>query len=319
MKNIYTFLIIILATITIKAQQDVYLKINHKLGSVDFDTLTTAANNLNNSFQVTRMYYYISKIKLTYDGGQSTTLNNTYIMVDARKPVNELLGNFNFTTLESIEFGIGVDQSKNHSDITLYPQNHALSYQNPSMHWGWAAGYRFVAFEGLTGTSMNQVWQLHALGDKNYGPINPVITAGDKNGSDLIIALDADYTKAAENLSINPNLNYHGEDQQAPLLLSNFRSEVFTKGSASVGLTEVGPASFTMAPNPTTGMAKVKLDGNQFANGTITITDLTGKVVNQQAVDGQKEINIALTQSGLYLISLSHKGNVISTKKLVVQ
>ncbi len=319
MKNIYTFLIILLGTLGLQAQQDVYLKINHKLGSVPFDTLTTASNNQSDNFQVTRMYYYISKIKLTYDGGQSTTLNNTYIMVDARKPVNELLGNFNFTTLESIEFGIGVDPSKNHSDITLYPLNHALSYQNPSMHWGWAAGYRFVAFEGLTGTSMSQVWQLHALGDKNYGPINPVITAGDKNGNDLIIALDADYTKAAENLSINPNLNYHGEDQQAPLLLSNFRSEVFTKGSPNVGLNEVQKPSFTMAPNPTAGSTKLTLEGNIHSNTAVTITDLTGKVISQQAIDGMHEVSLTLPNSGLYLISLSQQGKVIETRKLVVQ
>ena len=265
------------------------------------------------------MYYYISKIKLTYDGGQSTTLDTTYIMVDARKPVNQLLGNFSFTTLESIEFGVGVDFAANHSDITLYPQNHPLSYQNPSMHWGWAAGYRFIAFEGLTGTGMSQVWQLHALGNKNYGPINRVITAGDKNGNDLIISLDADYTKAAENLSINPNLNYHGEDQQAPLLLSNFRSEVFTKGSPSVGLNEVQKPSFTMAPNPTTGSTKLSLEGDIHSNTAVTITDLTGKVISQQAIDGMHEVSLTLPNSGLYLISLSQQGKVIETRKLVVQ
>ena len=108
MKKVYTLAFLLLISIASSAQQDVYLKINHKLGTADFDTLLTVSNNMADSFQVTRMYYYISKIKLTYDGGQSTTLVDTYIMVDARKPVNEFIGTFNFTTLESIEFGIGV-------------------------------------------------------------------------------------------------------------------------------------------------------------------------------------------------------------------
>ncbi len=319
MKNIYTFLITILTTIGLQAQQDVYLKINHKLGNADFDTLTTVSNNRGDTFQVTRMYYYISQIKLTYDGGQSTILNDTFIMVDARKPVNKFLGNFSFTTLESIEFGIGIDASKNHSDIALYPPGHALSFQSPSMHWGWAAGYRFAAFEGLTGINMNQAWQLHALGDKNFATTSPIATTGDKMGNDLIIALDADYTKAAKEIDIDANLNYHGEDQQAPLLLSNFRSEVFSKGSPSVGLNEVRKSAFTMAPNPTTGIAKLRLEGNLLSNASVTITDLTGKVISQQVIDGMQEVSLNLPKSGLYLISLSQQGKVIETKKLVVQ
>ncbi len=319
MKNIYALFLALFITAGLQGQQDVYLKINHKLGSAAFDTLTTTSNDKGDNFQVTRMYYYISKIKLTYDGGQSTTLQNTYIMVDARKPVNELLGNFNFTTLESIEFGIGVDPSKNHTDITLYPLNHALSYQLPSMHWGWAAGYRFVAFEGLTGSSMNQVWQIHALGDKNYGTIIPVQTAGDKNGNDLIIALDADYSKAANGIDIDANLNYHGEDQEAPTVLANFQTNVFTKGGPDVSIEEVKTATFSMAPNPSRGATSIKLEGNDLKEGTITITDLTGKVVSEQAIGNSRQVDLHIAKSGLYLVSLSHNGKVIETRKLVVQ
>ena len=318
MKKVYTLAFLLLISIASSAQQDVYLKINHKLGTADFDTLLTVSNNMADSFQVTRMYYYISKIKLTYDGGQSTTLVDTYIMVDARKPVNEFIGTFNFTTLESIEFGIGVDSAKNHSDVTLYPTNHALSWQFPSMHWGWAAGYRFVAFEGLTGSAMNQGWQLHALGDKNYGAISPITTSGDKNGNNLIIALDADYTKAAKDISITANLNYHGADHEAPLILANFQNYVFTKGGPDISLDEAHVLEFSMAPNPTTGRTQLTFNPIYPSGATITVTDLTGKVIAEEKVR-QNKIDLHLKQSGVYLVSVSQNGKVQGTRKLIVQ
>jgi len=94
------------------AQTDVYLNINHLLGNQQFTTQTTATNNLGNQFIVTRLQYYIAEIVLIHDGGMQTPVTDKYILVNAKDSTNELLGNFNITSLEGVQFGIGVDADK---------------------------------------------------------------------------------------------------------------------------------------------------------------------------------------------------------------
>ncbi|MDF1697389.1 MAG: hypothetical protein P1U56_16215 [Saprospiraceae bacterium] len=68
---------------------------------------------------------------------------------------------FNFTvpedveedvTLSKIDFFIGVDATTNaetEMDFTEREVGDPLGQQNPSMHWGWAGGYRFLAIDGF--------------------------------------------------------------------------------------------------------------------------------------------------------------------------
>ncbi len=302
------------------AQQNVYLKINHKLGANTFAYNQSASNNLNNQFNYTRVEYYISKIVLIHDGGQRTPVTDSYILVKANTNLNTQLGNFSINSLEAIEFGIGVDTSNNHADITTFPSGHALSFQNPSMHWGWAAGYRFVALEGITGSGMNQSWQLHALGDKNYN-LATINTAGHSSGSDLIISLDADYEKAVKNITINPNLNYHGEDQQAPTVLGNFQTEVFTAGTAIIGMEELESAPiFTLFPNPSSGRVTLTLETHIAKNTQLQVVSTTGEIIqNLQPIAGD-EVELIMAKPGLYFIRLSNTAQgLMYTQKLLVR
>ncbi|AEV31500.1 hypothetical protein Oweho_0482 [Owenweeksia hongkongensis DSM 17368] len=318
MKRLFTLFIMLgLGSLAI-GQTNVYFKINQMLAGSAFAYSSPTANNLNDAFEFTRLEYYISEIKLTYDGGQDTTLADTYILVRGDQAVNELLGSFNFTTLESVTFGIGVDGSKNHSDPSTYVGGHPLSFQMPSMHWGWAAGYRFAALEGNSGTGMSQTWQLHALGDKNYD-YTTVSTAGTMVGSDLIIALDANYEKIFKDITVNSTLNYHGEDQQAPMALGNFQTEVFSEGSATVGLEEKVAATFNMSPNPSNGQVNVIMENSNTSSSSIIVSDITGRKVLEQSLNssGHNELNIKHT--GIYIVSLTENGQVVYTQKLIVK
>lgn len=318
MKKIITLWIALAFSVMALGQVDVYFKINHMLGNSTFSYNQAASNNLGNNFEMTRVHYYISEIRLIYDGGQDTLLANKYLLVKAEQPMNEFLGSFNINTLESITFGIGVDPGSNHSDITQYPANHPLSFQLPSMHWGWAAGYRFATFEGNTGQSMNQGWQLHALGDKNYGHAT-ITTAGVQNGNMLIIALDADYQKAFKNITVSANLNYHGEDNEAVSLLQNLQFEVFSTGSPSVGTNEVSKnLKMTVAPNPSQGFSTIHLDASLNAE-VVRVTDITGKTVLTKAMNGRSSLELNLSKSGLYLVSALKNGQAMVTEKLIIQ
>ena len=176
------------------AQSNVYFLLNHKLAGSPYSPNAMAANNLGDQFKIQRLDYYISEITLYHDAGQVTDITDHYILVKAGREYDlrlDSLGTYTISQLDSVRFGIGVDGGRNHSDISTYTPEHPLSFQSPSMHWGWTAGYRFVAIEGSTGASMNLGWQIHGLGDNNYGYVT-VATNGVWNGSNLTIAIDAD-------------------------------------------------------------------------------------------------------------------------------
>lgn len=299
-------------------QTNVYLKISHLLGGSNFSYNTQATNNLNDVYEFTRLEYYLSEIKLTYDGGQDTVLSDTYLLVRGNLPVNELLGTFNFTTLEAISFGIGVDAARNHADPATYSSGHPLGFQMPSMHWGWTAGYRFAAIEGNSGASMNQTWEIHALGDKNYGMAS-ITTAGIQQGNNLIIDLDADYQQAFKDITVNSTLNYHGEDQTAPVLLGNFKNEVFTKAGANVGLNTENLVAFSMSPNPTNGRFFITAEAEKLSNANVVVLDITGRVVTKEAINANSRKELQLEKPGIYFVSLTNKGKVLFTRKLVVK
>lgn len=315
MKKIFTVIAVSLSMMAF-AQTNVYFKINQKLDGNTFAYSTGTSNSLSNNYDFTRLQYYISQIKLTYDGGQDTVLLDWYLLVDAGQAVNELLGSFNFTTLESVSFGVGVDGSKNHADPSTYASGHALGFQSPSMHWGWAAGYRFAALEGNAG---GQVWQLHALGDKNYG-IATITTAGTMIGGDMVIALDANYEEILNDITVNSTLNYHGEDLQAPMALGKFQTNVFTEGSATVSLNEFEEnIAFTLAPNPSNGEVRVMLDDQHVEEYSVSVSDITGREVLRQAISSNGNNQLSIDDAGVYMVSLLIEGRVVSTQKLIVR
>ena len=78
-----------------------------------------------------------------------TAIPNKWVLVNASEATEVDLGSHDVTNVEAVHFHIGVDSSVNHSDPASYPMGHPLAPVFPSMHWGWAAGYRFVAIEGF--------------------------------------------------------------------------------------------------------------------------------------------------------------------------
>lgn len=315
MKKIYFIVSLAFITLTSQAQQDVYLKINHQLGAANFAFNQTASNNLSNSFNLQRLEYYISSIELKYDGGQDTLLTDLYVLVDAGQTTKQFLGTFNFTNLESITFAVGVDTAANHDDPASFPVNHPLYPKSPSMHWGWAAGYRFVALEGMTGTNMNDIFQIHALGDGNYLK-QTLVTTGQSVGNDLNININADYTQALKNITINSNLLTHGETGEAATLLTNFSNSVFSNGL--VGIDELSRANFKMYPNPSQGDVYFDFD-EKLNNSQLIITDVNSrKMTEKQLILGHSN-RISIEKAGIYFANFYRNNQLIGSRKIIIQ
>lgn len=317
MKYILTFLIALLGIGNAWAQTDVRLQISHQLGGSSFQYNATAANNNNVQFQIERLQYYISQIVLTHDGGQQTPVSNTWLLVNGDTPVDELLGNFNISSLESISFGVGVEGDVNHLDPAQYPTGHPLAPQLPSMHWGWVGGYRFAVLEGVAGTDFNQTWEIHAIEDKVYFSTS-VSTAGISAGNELIISLDADYIEALHDIDVSTGLINHGSAGEAFDLVSNFRDRVFS-ASPAVSATAATEQSINLeiGPNPAFGQQAIAIRGDFPKGAELILSDLSGKQL-QRVPTGTGHLSILPPQAGCYLLSVHHEGRLLATEKLLV-
>lgn len=317
---ILSFVLLVALQASLFAQTNVTLTINHKLGNDQFAMNAQAQNSLGNAFEVTRLEYYMSQITLTHDGGQETTASGVYALVNAAQSTVIDLGDLNVTNLEKVSFYVGVDFENNHKDPSLWPSEHPLAPKLPSMHWGWASGYRFIAYEGNSGTNMSQNFQLHGLGNDNYFKTEIDLTAAADNGS-LGIFLDADYSRGLEGIDLSSGVIVHGENAEARDALVNFQQHVFSPGSPSTSIdTDLQLSNFDLYPNPSTdGSIKVKIQQEQAANLELIVTDLSGRQISSQNLSGTSiETAINLSQSGLYFVSLMKDGQRIAVKKAIL-
>lgn len=303
------------------AQNQISLHIHHKLGTEDFALNAPATNNMGDDFKVTRLEYYISGISVVHDSGTVTNIDDLYILVNANTPTEVDLGNHPITNVEALHFTIGVDPEHNHLDPAGYDPSHPLAPKSPSMHWGWASGYRFLAFEGYGSSNYNQKIELHGLGDQNYIKTKLLMQVSPVN-NEIDIHLDADYTGVLQDISVNSGIIVHGETMQAQQALVNLRNSVFTPLEQSTAIRPVQLIkTFEVFPNPTAqGYTNVTIETTSTDPLSIYISDLTGKqVTSALAAVQQNQIDLSTLPTGFYFINVSAEGRVVMSKQLIVK
>lgn len=323
MKRIYQAIILVVSmSCMTTAQNSIQFSINHMLGEKTFVYNEGSTNNMGHDFNVTRLEYYISKISVVHDGGMETTFEDVYVLVDASNNTSVDLGQHDIEKVEKVRFHIGVDQETNHLDPSLYPMGHPLAPKFPSMHWGWAAGYRFVAIEGFGGASYNQLYQLHGLGDNNYYQTEIDVNTSAENGL-ISIELNANYSRSLENIGVNGGVIVHGDNLQAQLCLQNFRDYVFENASVVSNSEDISDIShFSIVPNPATdGFVNLELEVKDDINDyRLFIANSNGKIVKSfdQLSNGTR-LAVADLPAGFYHAQIIKNANSVAYRKLVVR
>jgi hypothetical protein len=173
--------------------------------------------------------------------------------------------------------------------------------------------------EGKAGSALDQVYEVHALGDNNY-KIQQISTTGLPQGSDLVVSLTADYAKALDGVDVNSGLIRHGTSGEAVDLLDNFALKVFTshEGNGSVlsvehSVLEKEPRIY---PNPSAGILNIDHPG-QWA---WQLFDLTGREVRSGECTGAQDapLSLDIRESGTYLIRLTGSDGRVHTRKIIV-
>ena len=306
---------LLFAPITAFSQTEVVLQINHKMNGSPF-VLDQTYEVDSSQLQINRLQYYMCDFVVTHDGGQETTLNDTYILVDAGLDGLHSLGQWDIESIEALSFGIGVDSEHNVGlDPTTYPLGHPLGPVHPSMHWGWAAGYRFLALEGYSGTNLDAQSQVHALGDNNFFHQTHAIVGEAFNGA-LSLSLDANYEYMFEGLPVSEGFFVHGSTGIASETMVNMRDLVFEAGAPTSIVDITANTGVQLFPNPAT--ERINLSMQQIASAKHwVIYNSEGKPIMKGKVNAQA-ISVQELQYGSYhMVLLDARGMAIQAHRFV--
>jgi hypothetical protein len=81
-------------------------------------------------------------------------------------------------------------------------------------------------------------------------------------------------------------------------------------------LDEISSADFSVYPNPASEV--ININSSKMLNATISVTDLTGKVVKTSTINGlTASINTSGLNNGIYYVTITN-GNSTSTQKVVI-
>lgn len=308
MRLILTFLLLFPAFF--RAQQ-VNLYIHHEWMGNPFALNTAGTTSDGELFKFTLLKYYISGVTITHDGGMTTQIPDFITIANAEDGVSILdLGTPAVNTIEGIEFYIGVDSIRNHEDPSLAPSTSPLSFQSPSMHWGWASGYRFILLEGLSGASYDQTVQVHSLGDQNYRAVNLNLTA-EEIGGEKNIHVTGEYQEALRGMTIMGGLINHGFTGEAATATINFSQFVFSPKVLSID--ENLSETVQVYPNPSTGKFSIKGVENIES---IQLVNLLGEIVFEQTTPSVN--NFEIDEKGMFLVNIQlTNGNSIIEKIII--
>ncbi len=284
------------------AQTDVVLNINHMFGENPYVYDTPVMVDAGYEMKVTRLEYYLGNFVITHDGGQTLDLSDTHVLVNANDNQPLSLGNHDVNTIEAISFSVGVVEALNHLDPAEYELGDPLGPQLPSMHWGWAAGYRFLAFEGKSGVNLTAAFEIHALGDENLMNQTHTLSVEAADGV-ADIYLDADYLKLVNNLDVSQGLIVHGSTDEAIDALLNMRSLVFSVG-APVNVQNIEATAFAMYPNPAAEQCVIALD-QTLVGAELNVFNMSGQLVkNVSNLQSMHTLNVADLPVGMYFVQL---------------
>jgi len=292
-------------TVTFAQDRNVVLVMNQTLNGNPFALNTPQQlGTSGQAYKLTRLQYYVSGIQIVHDGGQVKSVPNTYLLVNPSSNNRYSLGMHSVNQIEGIRFSIGVDPERNHADPSTYPASHPLALSSPSMHWGWAAGYRFIALEGFSGPAANMLttnFQIHALGDELYKPIQVTAPAVEQ-GNELVVTIKAEYQNALQGIDISQGPINHGGEGEALVLMQNFGALVFSAGTTSNVQSEVRSEESRLNAYPNPAIDQLTIQSSLPDNTPVVLSDILGRNVAATVLEnGSASFRLSGFPAGLYV------------------
>ncbi len=259
--------------------------------------------------------YYITDIKLVKNDDSEKRID-TVLLVKADQPFS-LETSIDAGDYKAIKFNVGIaDSSVNHGDPVLYPSNHPLALQNPSMHWSWNSGYIFFKLDGLADTSANNqhgvteplTFHLGGLSSVRTITVNETFsvvgTHSNPGKYEADVVLDVADVFTGINLKtdrVTMTMNNPALATQACDNLQN-AFELSVRNVTGIAERNSFQNSVKLYPNPAANM--ITIEAETMENNTVlSVTDLAGKVIAETMVTNNKaQVNITNFEKGIYFV-----------------
>jgi len=144
------------------------LEFDNVYGDANFAFGTEYTNSNGEKIKPNKLVYIISNIVLTNENGSSYTVpkSESYFFVNESNAASTIITipNVPAANYTKVKFGIGVDKAQFDAGAsgqgTLWE---TASSPSLGMTWSWAAGYKFVKFEGTvtSATQTNAIFRVH--------------------------------------------------------------------------------------------------------------------------------------------------------------
>ncbi len=272
--------------------------------------------------KLTRCQFYVSDVAVREQDGEWIQLPDSYLLVDVSKSNTYYVGRADVEEIVEIRFGIGVGELANHLDPATYPPGHPLAHQLPSMHWGWAAGYRFIVAEGLAGSALSgpvTEFQIHTVDDALYRA-KVVQTSSTMQAETLMVDLEMQLNMLFHGIPVQYGIINHSSEGEAIRITENMVQRVFTSNATStVPWLVLRPVH--LAPLPAQGYCSV--DATECAGDG---TSLSIAVLNIDGVEVLRvttslpitSISTGMLPSGVYTVHVYTSKRLCGVQRLLV-
>ena len=292
------------------AQKDIFLNIAPLFGNQPFTLNQNFVGNDGIAVNIEHFNYYLTDIKLFHDNGLQTNLL-TDIWLLTPEQHNLYLGNLNVNQIDSINFTVGVAKRYNTQagalaqDISTYPDSHALSFQSPSMYWGWAFGYMHMIVGGKADSNNdgvpNAYFEMHNLGNNNQQSVTlPSIQTNTGNQIDLNYFCHVD--RWLQQMPLSSIGVLHGDTGLNLQILQNVNSqEVFTiAANANTQENNTSLFAFVQSENEFTFCVINK----QTIKNYIVFANSGQQICAVSSNETKASIALEPLQSGIYLVTV---------------
>jgi hypothetical protein len=317
MKKI-TFGIIFLVIVNLTySQKNIFLEISPMFQNANLEMNTNYTSWDGKTIKFDHFDYYLSDVQIVHDGGQLILIDSVFLV----EPQNHTLylGGHNVNQIEQISFIVGVPKPLNTQsgssaiDISLYPENHPLSFQSPSMYWGWQAGYMHMIMGGFADDngdgSLEAYFEMHNLGNLNQQFVEfPGVIQTNTSNNQIDILLNCQVDRWIHSITLSTVGILHGETGQNATILNNALTEEVFIQPANASIESLNTNSKIYFQNHSEGISIFWKEINDL--NQIVVSDLNGRLINKinsNFESGNFQLNDL--QNGYYLIQFYNENN----------
>tara|TARA_B100001287_G_scaffold208959_1_gene177912 strand:- start:155 stop:1102 length:948 start_codon:yes stop_codon:yes gene_type:complete len=314
MKFLFTLCILFFVLLTSFSQKSIFLNLNPVFLGEPFELGTTYTHPSDQSFSIDYLNYYVSDVIITHDGGQEFVAMPS-VHLATMEDYTLFLGNYDVQNVEHIEFTLGVPERFNTQDgadaidISSYPSDHPLSFQDPSMYWGWAFGYMHVVTAGMP------FFELHNVGSQLAKQVSLDVIPTQISSTQIDIELFCNVDRWFNSIEFSMNLVSHGAGPENVQMMSNLLTdEVFSVSAEAIIPEYINTQSFVYHNNEGLYVANIPSQAK-----FLKVSDQLGRLILSQPISGTSILSLDIEQKGVVFVSLlNQEGSELETIKYIL-